>query len=458
MRPLRLLKVRVLVEKKHLENIVDLLNGNAHFYLSGIIKDISGWEELLPLHGGLSLKEATYIEGWIPAKSAEEVSKKLKSLDRINCTFEIIHEEENAPTILRNHKILKPFENIVRAFGTPAYNEIDPTPILAMFFPLIFSLMFADLGQGFLLTLLGLTALIANYKEVRLIRVEKWIEKEIDETHHIIVKLIIRTIKSSMKSIFNLTSYIVENASIFLFCGIASMVTGLLFGEFFGHHIEMVPFKLRIPQPIGITLPINSIEDPMSMLKLSILVGGIHIGSGLVMSTINKILEKDYLEAFLEPGCWLWFYVSFIYSIFTNKLEIMRWITNPLTFYGILAPLTIMLIGKMIIGDPAEGFAMTFEVAISSLSNTISYGRILALNLAHSLMSSMFIKISGGNIAMMAIGTLIVMILEGLVIFIHTTRLMWVEWFSKFYKGTGSEVALSMPHTLFAGKISKFAH
>lgn len=131
MSPLRLLKIKVLVEKEHLGKVVDILNGNIQFHLSRIIKDINGWEELLPFHDSPLLKEAAYIEGWIPAKNANEVSKKLKSFEGVNCTFEIVHEEENAPTILRNHKILRPFENIVRAFGTPAYNEIDPTPILA---------------------------------------------------------------------------------------------------------------------------------------------------------------------------------------------------------------------------------------------------------------------------------------------------------------------------------------
>lgn len=452
MRPLRLLKIKVLVKKEHLEKVVDILNGNIQFHLSGIIKDINGWEELLPFHDDPLLKEAAYIEGWIPAENANEVSKKLKSFDGVNCTFKIVHEEENAPTILRNHKILRPFENIVKAFGTPAYNEIDPTPILSIFFPLIFSLMFADLGQGFLLALLGFIALIVNYKNIRFMKLEQWVNNN-EKTHPLI-----RFVKSMVSALINLSSYITENASIFLFCGIASMITGLLFGEFFGHHVKFISFKIKIPEPIGITLPINSMENPMEMFKLCILIAAIHMGSGLVISIANKIMEKEYLEAFLEPGCWLWFYVSFIASIFTNKLNIQLWLANPLTFFGILTPLTIMCIGKALTGDPAEGFALTFEAAISSLSNTISYGRILALNLAHSLMSSMFIKLSGGNLAMMIIGTLVVMMLEGLVIFIHTTRLMWVEWFSKFYKGTGSEKTINIQSTILAGKTAKFIH
>lgn len=407
MKPVRMVKVKTLVDKDHQEKVIDILSRDHSFHLSGFINEINGWENLIPLHIRPERFNSTYIEGWVPANDIEKVVEKIKKLTDRKCILEIEEaEHEDAPVILRNSWILRPFERIVRSFGIPAYDELDPTPIMALFFPLIFGIMFADIGHGILLAITGIAALIADKKGI----------------------------KGG-----EMMNYVIENGSLFLLCGIASIISGIIFEEFFGYHVKTLPLKITIPEPIGIKFPFSPIEQPMTMLKLSLLVASIHLSSGLMINLINKLMNREYLEAFIEPGCWLWFYVGFIISIFINKLDIMAWIKNPLTLFGILLPLMLMFFGKIATGDPTEGFSLTFEAAISSLSNTVSYGRLLALSLAHSLMSSMFVSMSGGNVLILAIGTIATMLLEGLVIFIHTTRLMWVEWFSKFYKGTGEE-------------------
>ncbi|MEM2137228.1 MAG: V-type ATPase 116kDa subunit family protein, partial [Candidatus Methanomethylicia archaeon] len=167
-----------------------------------------------------------------------------------------------------------------------------------------------------------------------------------------------------------------------------------------------------------------------------IFLSALHLSSGMIIDFINKIKHGEYLKAFAFSICRLWFYLSFILSIFINGLDIYAWIYNPLTTYGIMIPLMLMCIAGMFAGDPVDSFIYTFETAISSLSNTVSYLRLLALALVHSLLSKIFISISNGNSFTLIIGimtgTIAILILEGIVVFIHTVRLMWVEWFSKF--------------------------
>jgi V/A-type H+-transporting ATPase subunit I len=95
-----------------------------------------------------------------------------------------------------------------------------------------------------------------------------------------------------------------------------------------------------------------------------------------------------------------------------------------------------MFMGKLTT-EILDGIISFIEALISTVSNTISYLRIMALSLVHSVMSQMIISISGGHPVVVFIGALAVIVLEGLIIFIQTTRLVWVEWFSKFYKGDG---------------------
>ncbi len=75
---------------------------------------------------------------------------------------------------------------------------------------------------------------------------------------------------------------------------------------------------------------------------------------------------------------------------------------------------------------------------ISTVSNTVSYLRIMALSLSHSILTHMILEFGGGGLAAALVGAIFVVMLEGLMIFIHTTRLIWVEWFSKFYRGEGT--------------------
>ena len=152
--------------------------------------------------------------------------------------------------------------------------------------------------------------------------------------------------------------------------------------------------------------------------------------------------------------------------VFTQELNFQLW---PLTdmLILIILPLLIMIFGGIIIYGFMEGFMEGLEKLIASISNTISYARILALNMAHAGFAKTFLFLGGVTITtiggvlaqlangtlspimlaiMLLVGTIFVLLMEGLLSFIHSLRLHWVEAYLKFYAGTGYKFEpLKMP-------------
>jgi len=291
--------------------------------------------------------------------------------------------------------IITPSLKLSSSYLNFGYHGFNPVPMLTFFLPLIFGIMFADIGHGLILMEFGLLMMLFNGR------------------------------------VNGMLSYITDNGGVLFTCGLSSTIMGMIFGEFFGYHVNILPIKLFIPL-INVTLPFSFMDNIMAAIKLCILIAAIHLSSGMLIDFVNKVWSGEYLKAFTFSFARLWFYIGFIISIFMNKLDIQAWIYNPLTTFGIVLPLMIMCVGGLLSGDPVDGFIVTFETAIESLSHTISYLRILALALIHSLLSGIFIDLSGGNPFVLLVGTILILVLEGLIVFIHTVRLMWVEWFSKF--------------------------
>ena len=366
------------------------------------------------------------LEGWVPAERAEELVKAIERASEGFCLVEVEEpsHHDTPPSTIRLPSFLKTFESLTRSYGTPSYHELNPTLFMAITFPMIFGLMFADVGHGLLLIILGALALILSKR---------------------------------MPKPGEMVGYILNNGFFFIALGICAILGGFLFGEFFGFHdiIHPMGFRLVIGRteiPIGGFNPVEALKhgELMPMFKFSIFIGSLHISIGLIVNLLNKLVNREFKEAFFESLCWLWFYLGLIYSLFAYKFELLTvFITLRLPdfvyiFAAIFVPLILMLLGKGFMEGFMEGFSFTFEAFVSSLGNTVSYGRIMALLLSHAMMSSMFITlVEGQSMAMQALslilGTILVMALEGLIIFVHTTRLHWVEWFSKFYKGDGIE-------------------
>ncbi len=362
------------------------------------------------------------LHGFVSQKRFQELNEKVTGMldGKVLVLKNEVTESANPPTMINHNRFVRPFEELTKLYGLPHYNEVDPTPIMAITFPIIFGLMFGDLGHGLVLLFGGLT-----------------------------VGLLIKGNKA-MKNV----CYIMAA------CGLGASVAGLVFGEAFGQ-----------PLPWG-PLWINPTENPtvnvFTFIIFTLVVGVIQIISGIVLEMTNFALKHQYADALLTSVPKIAFYVSGVYLIAAYQLNFGAWLSGPILWP--LLSFVVLVVGKPIYlkaaksavphgGEHSEQDTLSgrlFEggdLVTRLLSNTISYSRILALLMAHWALllvtytvadlvnpagaTSLLTFVLAGVV--IVFGNIFVLALEGLIVFIHTLRLHFYEWFSKFYAGTGVE-------------------
>jgi len=398
------------------------------------------------------------IEGWVPEKKMNDLRRVVQEASSGFCAFvcpetkpQQGHEGEGAklpPTLLRNPRIAYVYQKIATAFGVPNYYEVDPSVFMLFSFPIIFGLMFGDVGQGSVLLIL--TLLLYMLKR--------------------------RNVKTS-----EIFTYLIQGSPLLVMCSISTIFFGFLYGEFFGfelyneeaaHYLPLVEEGFHavtgislshtireashsletaissvLGLPIRIPFPFSPFEDPSTMLLLSIYVAIVQISFGLILGLINELMNRRFKQAVIGPGLWLWFYWSFAYLLIRYGSKIFSVIFERMDILGIflVLPACVMLLAQVAV-HKMDGFGHALESLIASISNTISYGRILALALAHGAFSRillMFLELQGtlmmivGFVMWAAFTFLLILCFEFLLSFIHTLRLHWVEWFLKFYSGNG---------------------
>ena len=364
------------------------------------------------------------VKGFVPQKRFRELQEKINGVlegKALVLTNEVAAAED-PPTKISHSRFVKPFEELTKLYGLPHYDELDPTPFMAISFPILFGLMFGDMGHGLILFVGGL-AMFFLIKKNQGIKNVCWIMAT---------------------------------------CGLAAIVAGALYGEFFGKPL-FTPLWFD---------PFSPTTNVFNFLIFALCIGVAQIVSGLVLDMANFAIKHDFVDAVFLSIPRIVFYLCSVYLIVVYKLNIAVWFSGPVLL--IVVPFILMVIAKPTFvavshlssraveiqgeeemnAEAPEGFGQSLfeggDFMTRLLSNTISYSRILALLMAHwalllvtytvadlvgysSIVSLIIagIVIIGGNIFVIA--------LEGLIVFIHTLRLHFYEWFSKFYKGTGSE-------------------
>ncbi|MBD3186465.1 hypothetical protein GF325_06530 [Candidatus Bathyarchaeota archaeon] len=338
-------------------------------------------------------------------------------------------KEEIPPTCIKTPRVLQPFKTVLNMYGTPAYREVNPLAIVAVTFPLLFGIMFGDIGQGLGLVIGGFALSRSRFMKGH----------------------------PGRKSICFLIIY----------CGMGSIMGGFLYGEVFGIGFdEIIAFlneNLGLTLQLGIFPVFQPLEEPIDIFRLSIWIGIIQISIGLclngcnqalvgkkfmiLVSTIPKIgllwsgaiiLQTNDINSFLTAGFW------FEFPGYVPLLFIAILIFGPLL--GKAFNLDYMKEERVpaLVGEKSMDL---FESILSFLSNIFSYARILAMVMVHlSFMVAVRLisnQISGGNIIVRTIiytaGNILVALLELLFVTIQTIRLHFYEFFSKFFTGGGNE-------------------
>lgn len=370
--------------------------------------------------------ETTFmIEGWMPASKVDPIRSQLRTI----CSDEVIVKDwssRNAPTRLQNPKfpVLDIFEKLTLGFGIPKSDEIDPTVLWLITYPLFFGFMFGDVGNGLVVMLIS--SLFYVYKKRGLVIPD-----------------------NSYGGLGGVFSMVIQGSPLLILSGASALVIGFLYGTVFGN-VEWFKMITGLPGPLWF----EPFENIRLMLRLSITIGVIHIMSGLGLDIFNKLYVREYRELISGPLVWLWFYGAFGITLLQYGLRFPNYLFDPRNstdlFLRIGVPLIAMLALKLW-AEGGMGLMHAFESLLASLSHTISYVRILAMKLIDDVFLRLFLGVlvaftAWGNplgtalgwILFAALTTVLILILETAFVFMQSLRLHWVEWFLKFYAGSGT--------------------
>ncbi len=393
------------------------------------------------LSGSSATESTCMLQAWVPEDKVQQLTdgaaKACNGLVSVHTEKELQRKhsgtrgdhqgqpadtrEETPPTLVRVPRWAQPMQSIINNFGTPSYHEMNPLPFMIISYPLIFGLMFGDFGQGPIFIALGLLFLRAKRKGTRVPGGD-------------------------------IGQLIVGSAELMILLGIGITIFGFVFGDFFGFESSQLFGLNPLFNPTKGALEGN-IERLQQFMIIILYFGVAHYTLGLSLSTYEKIRHHEYSEAFFGPICWAWFYLAFInlvakFVLAGNKFSAL--LSGPLPIAVAQIALFFIPFGLL---AWKEGGLHAIEAFTSIGSNTLSYLRIWALNIAdyfvkYALFTAgivvgpiLGIPPSIGGIIGAVFGNLLVMIIEGLIVFVQTLRLHWVEWFSKFYEGNGLSFA-----------------
>ena len=357
--------------------------------LIDVLKDLI--DEFKTLDYCTGTKYCFFIFGWVPKSYLPKLSSAIKERfdDRVVIReLEIMEEEiERVPVSIKNPKFVKPFEIFMRVLPPPRYDSIDPTPFLAIFFPVFFGLILGDMGHGIIiLIIVGL--LWRKYKERAVVQ---------------------------------------DLLKVFFLCSIYTIIFGFLFGEFFG----------ELGERFGIhPIIFNRGKAIKGFLILAIGIGVGHVLLGFIISLINSIRWHKGREIIGTLSS-----IAMLFTLFLLIAALSGYLPKGFLNVGII--LTIILFPIILL---SEGIIGAIEL-IKSIGNILSYARIMALGVA-SVMMTLVANRLGEMTGNIVLGIIVASIIHALNITIgifspaiQSLRLHYVEFFSKFYKPGGRKYA-----------------
>lgn len=345
----------------------------------------------------LKTDKVSLIQGWIAYSDNDELTKIVKDTlgEDYYLSFAEVKDEEidDVPIRLKNNDLNKSFENITEMYSLPRYNEIDPTPLLAPFFLIFFGMMVADAGYGLLILIGSIVAL----------------------------------------KVFNLDDSQKQFAKFFMYLSIPTIIFGFIYGSFFGDFINLDGVRLIDPS-----------KDVNTILVASIVFGVIQIFFGLGIKAYVLIRDGRPLDALYDVGSWVLTLVSIgVFAMGSGSLA-------TIGKYGMIVGMIAIVLTqgrhmKSVGGKLGQGLYALYGIT-GYVGDLVSYTRLMALGLAGGSIAGALNLIIGmfPTVALIILGPVIFILAHifnlGLSLlggYVHTCRLEYVEYFSKFYEGGG---------------------
>lgn len=383
--------------------------------------------------GKLPQSERTFfITGYVPARDAGRIEERLTR--KFTCVIDIeeIKENEESPTLLSNNSFSASMEGIVESYGLPKKGEFDPTTIMSFFYVFFFGMMLSDAAYGAIIA-------VACF---------------------IILKKFPRMSRGMHQSI-----------KMFLYCGISTLIWGILFGGYFGNIVDIVSqkfFGTTVSIPALWFIPLN---DPMKLLIYSMLFGVIHLFVGLGIKGYMCLKEKRIMDFFCDVVLWFMLLTGLILMLLPSE------IFTSISQIQIVFPDAVNLLAKVLAIGGAAGILLMsgrdkknpgLRLALGAydlynitgwLSDVLSYSRLLALGLATGVIASVINQMGSmlpNNIVgviffaiIFIVGHTLNLAINLLGAYVHTNRLQFVEFFGKFYEGGGRAFHPFAPDTKY---------
>lgn len=357
------------------------------------------------------------LVGWVPADKEKSFVKKLDSINSIEYSVIDARDVRNQtpPVIIKNPPFIRRYEFYVKMYGLPCHNEIDPTAFVAFTYTLFFGIMFGDVGQGFVVALIG--AFLWKLKKM-------------------------------------------EIGRILVPCGIMGMIFGFLYGSVFGFEELLTPVHEKLFGTHGKLIEVMEPESITLIIYGSVAIGIVTIALAMIANIISSLKRRDMESALFGANGISGFvlYVSLVAGLICQMLLGIELMTVPYILGLVVLPLILMFmrepLGRLVEGKKnwqpqkwgeyfVQSFFEIFEICLSYVTNTMSFLRVGAYILVHAGMMLVVFTLAemvGGAVGytiILVIGNVIVMALEALLVAIQVLRLDYYEIFSRFYIGEG---------------------
>lgn len=356
--------------------------------------------QLLARENFISGRHVFLLKLYVPLERKEEFTELLATTlsQPYDLQIESVErddaEVEEVPVLLKNNALVEPFEDVVQTFATPRYDEIDPTGVVMPWYAVCFGIMLGDMGYGLVVLLLSTLAL----------------------------------------KLFNLKESTRKNLRFFQILGVPSTIIGGLFGSF---------FALSIP---GVISPTEQTDE---ILLFSLIFGVVMLFFALGMKGYMTVRDKDYMSLVADVLSWYMAVIGFGVLLFGSNLGIGDFGKKVAAVFAIAGLVLVLLFSAR----EERGFARfawgLYNVygASSWIGDIVSYARLAALAMSGGFIGYAVNMIAGmlaGSIPGALIALVIIMIfhpfnifLSGLSAYVHSLRLIYVEFFGKFFEGGG---------------------
>ena len=406
-------------------------------------------------------KNFAVIQGFIPKKMETKFTESTKQWMSVVEDITDPKLKEEIPTLFDNKRFVRTFEVITKSQGIPKAGEPDPTPMIALMWPIFYGLMFADMGHGLLLMALGLLFKFKGQGEL-----SRW-------------------------------------GMLIAISGASAAIAGVAAGEAFGFHLDhMGPFEGLLEEGgalhsvswiVGIlSVAELTFEQVINILKVSLFIGIVHLVWAMALRVIRLLKEGQKMIVFTEAIPNITLYggiVVIMMCAIGSQYDVMNmyskvhteavpwvtmflgdwaqvWIITRISVIIVIASMVIMMVGGVMHAkkhpeDGADPASVIMEVllgkTVESLAHTISYARLGIMLLVHAALlltvNNAFASLggaeSGAAMAMIIGGNLGIMMIEGLIVYIQSLRLHLYEFFTKWYVGGAQQFRQIKPELIY---------